>query len=267
MLKNIFSTWLVLSAFAVMPQDTKGKTLNLYSNELGGNRSVFIHFPIDYEENLEYDTLYIFDGKESGFNVRDYLINKGEHDLAKQYIVVSIENKDRGHDFSPPYEVFGRDKKVQGNAHKFLSFLEKELIPEVDSNYKTSNNRLIVGHSWSAAFTSYVLSVKPMLFTNYIIISPTIIYRSTVEESTKQIIEDFNKNILFKKQSPESIYITVGATEPPKYSAPFYKLTEYFDTNLPKQIRYKNMVLEGTGHFESLEKSLVKGIKFTLARP
>ncbi len=59
-----------------------------------------------------------------------------------------------------------------GGADTFLLVLEQEIIPFIDSLFRTNNSRTIAGHSLGGLFATYVLLEKPRLFSNYIIASP-----------------------------------------------------------------------------------------------
>ena len=53
---------------------------------------------------------------------------------------------------------------------QFLNFIEKQLIPDVESKYRINPyNRTLYGWSLGVQFTSHVLEENPLLFHNYII--------------------------------------------------------------------------------------------------
>lgn len=63
---------------------------------------------------------------------------------------------------------------TSGGGYQFLQVLEQEIVPFVDSSYRTSGNRTIAGHSLGGLFATYVLLEKPHLFSNFIIASPAV---------------------------------------------------------------------------------------------
>ncbi|HEY0245844.1 MAG TPA: alpha/beta hydrolase-fold protein, partial [Mucilaginibacter sp.] len=64
-----------------------------------------------------------------------------------------------------------------GGAAVFLGFIEKELMPMIDSKYKSDPaNRTLYGYSMGGLFGSYVLFTKPALFKNILIGSPALGY-------------------------------------------------------------------------------------------
>jgi predicted alpha/beta superfamily hydrolase len=62
-----------------------------------------------------------------------------------------------------------------GGADDFLDFVKGELIPFIDSNYRTdSNDRALVGFSRGGLFVLYTLFREPGLFTRMVSCSPTM---------------------------------------------------------------------------------------------
>ena len=61
-----------------------------------------------------------------------------------------------------------------GEAEKFSNFLEKELIPFIESNYPVTNFRTLIGHSYGGLFAVYTLINHSSLFANYIAIDPSL---------------------------------------------------------------------------------------------
>lgn len=67
-------------------------------------------------------------------------------------------------------------RKYSGGGPDFLSFIETELIPFMDKNFRTSSERTITGHSYGGLFSLWILLTKPELFTGYIVVSPSLWY-------------------------------------------------------------------------------------------
>ena len=56
----------------------------------------------------------------------------------------------------------------------FISFIEKELEPYIQNNYKVNRIRTIIGQSLGGLLATEILLKKPFLFDNYIIVSPSL---------------------------------------------------------------------------------------------
>ena len=91
-------------------------------------------------------------------------------------IVVGIANIDRRRDFTFPTTI-EKDKKsypTSGSSEKFIAFLEKELQPFIEKKYKTTASKTIIGQSLGGLLAAEILYKKPTLFSQYIIISPSL---------------------------------------------------------------------------------------------
>jgi predicted alpha/beta superfamily hydrolase len=70
-----------------------------------------------------------------------------------EHIVVGIENTDRG-----------RDMALDRGAASFLQFIERELLPFVEANYRTNDLCILSGQSASSVFACYAFLERPELF-------------------------------------------------------------------------------------------------------
>lgn len=96
--------------------------------------------------------------------------------MIPESIVVGIGNVDRKRDFTYPFqnELDLKEFPTSGKSEKFISFLEKELQPFIDSTYKTMEMKTIIGQSLGGLLVTKILFKKPELFNNYIIVSPSL---------------------------------------------------------------------------------------------
>ena len=65
-----------------------------------------------------------------------------------------------------------RDLDPNGGAPKFLSFIEKEVMPFIEKRYRTNNERGIYGYSMGGMFTTYILFNRSDLFQKIYIGAP-----------------------------------------------------------------------------------------------
>ena len=57
-------------------------------------------------------------------------------------------------------------------APAFLTFIEKEVMPFIEKQYRTTDERAIYGHSMGGMFTTFVLFNRPDLFNMVLIGAP-----------------------------------------------------------------------------------------------
>jgi predicted alpha/beta superfamily hydrolase len=88
-------------------------------------------------------------------------------------ITVAIENVDRERDFTVT-KIKTKRPNTMGGGRKFLDFIENELIPYVDKNYRTEPYRILAGHSLGGLLTLNSYMDENSLFNTYISIDPSI---------------------------------------------------------------------------------------------
>lgn len=187
---------------------TIGERLEIYSSVLEENRVLNIYLPHDYSPDSlkNYPVIYLLDGSihEDFIHVAG-LVQFGSYpwvNILPESIVVGIENVDRKRDFTFPTTI-EEDKitfPTTGGSENFIAFIEEELQPFIDSHYKTNAVKTIVGQSLGGLLATEILIKKPNLFTNFIIVSPSLWWDN--ESLLELPFAPFS--------SPKSIYVCVG---------------------------------------------------------
>ena len=82
--------------------------------------------------------------------------------------------------------------------------MQKELQPLIESQYKTTASKTIIGESLGGLLATEILWKQPALFTKYIIISPSLWWDdgSLLQQNPAVLLENFTANT--------SIYIASG---------------------------------------------------------
>jgi predicted alpha/beta superfamily hydrolase len=149
----------------------------IHSQVLGENRPFIVSTPLGYERGqTRYPVIYLLDGFSSFHHTVGtvtHLANQGRMPAA---IVVAIQNTARQRDFSPPTEnpeILAGFPEA-GGAAPFLEFIRTELIPHIESNYRTVDYRILIGHSFGGLFSTYALLASPETFHAYFAISPSL---------------------------------------------------------------------------------------------
>ncbi|PJJ61007.1 hypothetical protein CLV45_2444 [Hymenobacter chitinivorans DSM 11115] len=89
-----------------------------------------------------------------------------ESSLCPPTIVIGIVHADRLSELTT-----GTEKEFPnfvGSGEKFMSFVEKELIPYVDATYPTTTYRTLIGHSVGGLTVVNTLLHNPSLFNSYV---------------------------------------------------------------------------------------------------
>lgn len=91
-------------------------------------------------------------------------------------ILVGVENTERRRDMTGPTEVES-DRKIAprvGGSAVFRAFLRDELLPQISTRYRTTDQRAIVGESLAGLFVLETCSEEPQLFRTCIALSPSV---------------------------------------------------------------------------------------------
>lgn len=111
-------------------------------------------------------------------------------------------------DYTPTKPQFFTGGGMEGGAPAFMRFLREELIPFIDSTYRTvPGDRGYVGHSYGGLFGAYVLTHDPDLFQKYVLGSPSVWWEN--EAGLRWESEYAAKHTELRAR----VYIYVGAFE------------------------------------------------------
>jgi predicted alpha/beta superfamily hydrolase len=138
--------------------------------------------PLNYsvDSSKKYPVIYLLDGsKDEDFIHISGIVQFGSFswiNMIPESIVVGIGNVDRKKDFTYPSqnELDQQEFPTSGKSENFIAFLQKELQPFIDSTYRTTKVKTIIGQSLGGLLTTEILFKKPELFDNYIIVSPSL---------------------------------------------------------------------------------------------
>lgn len=131
-----------------------------------------------------FPVIYLLDGEDHFAYVTSLLrrLSEGFTHVLPEMIVVGIHNTDRLRDLTPTHitrTATYTDSNLfrsTGGGPAFLDFLEKELIPHVDSVYPTIPVRTFVGHSLGGLMVIDAMLRRPALFNAWLSIDPSLWY-------------------------------------------------------------------------------------------
>lgn len=187
-----------------------GVIAEIQSEELAEKRILNIYLPEGYkkEDSTKYPVIYLLDGSaDEDFIHVVGLVQFNSFEWINQVpksIVVGIATVDRRRDYTFPTTILEDKQKypTAGHSDKFISFIEKELQPYIESNYHTNSDKTIIGQSLGGLFATEILSTKPSLFNKYIIISPSLWWNNGSLLNSNLMSAHFNQQT--------DIYIGVG---------------------------------------------------------
>ncbi len=141
---------------------------SLESQILGESRSIIIRLPDDYyNTDKSYPVIYRLDGDLDLFTETVGVIHRLAYmeELIPDMIVVMIGNTNRNRDMMPTNTYFFQSEP---GAENFKDFIENELVPHINSGYRTTDTKLLCGQSLSSIFTMYCFLTSPDSFDSFI---------------------------------------------------------------------------------------------------
>lgn len=147
----------------------------------------------------------------------------------------------------------GRDL---GNARDtFKQYIKDEVIPFVNNNYRTSQNKTIFGHSMAGAFVLNYLATEPSLFDNYIAESPV------VQIFNSELLAKFHTLFQDNKTLNKSLYFTLTdvSQEGQNATDALNKLVAILEKEAPKTLRWKYDFIENQIHMTTPYLTMYKG--------
>jgi len=235
-------------------------THTIASKILKEDRKVLISLPVGYEKTTsKYPVLVLTDGMQNikhAIGSIELLTRTGS---IPPIIVVGIQSVNRTKDFSP---TVSENSPGSGNGPKYLEFIEKEVLPFVDSNYRTHPFRVLEGHSLGGIFTAYALMEKPELFDAHIILSPSFWWNKE---------EFINKSGTFFKANQhleKAMYFSIGEDESSSKWGMRKELSNFVDSlkaNKPKNLRFKHTEFKNEGHMSSPLLGTYFGLKWVFS--
>ena len=241
------------------------KTYQLKSTILNEQRNYSVYLPLSYSENPNqvYPVIYLLDGDPTHLKavagLVEALSTERLEEQIQEAIIVAIPNSKnaiRERDFTPTNVDWTFNGKLLekfeniGNAANYSAFFEKELIPLINKNYRTSTKRVLIGESFGGLFASYVLLTNHALFTDYLIIDATYLWDNNYLNryfDEKQLINKLLKgNVYFTFANNGKAFGEIGKTNYRWGLAFAEKLKAHSSDNLIINQRYFEDETHGT---------------------
>ena len=169
---------------------------------------VSVNVPASYKTDTSktYPVIYLLDGELNqsmliGMLERLYLSNG-----AFEHIIVSIDAADRLYDFAP---TVNRDPRGPvgsgGGGDKFLDYLEDELMPRINKEYRTAKFNTIMGHSLGGLLVMHSFHSRPTLFQAHLAFSPAVWW------AARETATAAKSYVLSKAASETYLYMNIGS--------------------------------------------------------
>lgn len=185
---------------------------SVHSKILNETRKLWVHVPARDTTfaQQKYPVVYLLDGDAifpSFTGLIQQLSRAGNlpgNSLCPDMIVVGIPNTDRMRDLT----IKGNPAVKNSAGENFTSFIEKELMPHIDSIYPTTPYKTLIGHSLGGLMVINTLVNHPDMFNDYIAIDPTMEWdRGILLNQAREVLKQ-------KNYSGKHLFIGIANTMP-----------------------------------------------------
>ena len=286
MRKNLFFILSVFLTFSAQAQnDNKiviGKIDSVYSKILGEQRKIWVYTPdmTSGNANQHWPVLYLLDGDGHFASVVGMIQQMSQvngNNVYPEMIVVAIPNTDRTRDLTPthvasdPPMMDSNFSKNSGGGENFVAFIEKELMPHVDSVYQTAPYRVLIGHSFGGLTVMSVLTNHTKLFNAYIAIDPSMWYdrqrflAATETKLTEQNYAGTRLYVSIANTMPEGMTLAKmkkDTSSETRHIRSIFELDKFLKAHPQNGLKYASMYYENDNHGSVPFASEYDGLRF-----
>jgi len=225
---------------------TVGELFTLPSKVLEQERSFQVYLPASYHQSKhKYPVLYVLDGQKFFTNAVAIQQSLKSPNTLPEMIVVGIVNKR-----------LIRRTLLDGEEKKFQQYLSDEVLPFIDSQYRTSQERILFGWELGAYFATSYFFDEQQLFSGAIVTNGGHV--SDNKRVADEKLRKFNKlnktknKYLYITNSIQDIYTIEGSEE----------LSKQLNTQNNLNLNWKYQKFNDEDHNSLSYVSMYQGLKY-----
>lgn len=142
-----------------------------------------------------------------------------------------------------------------GGAANFMRFFGEELIPHIDSTFRTHDYRMLVGHSFGGLFAVHALVHDPDLFDAYIAISPSL------QWDEQMLVSQADAFFRDTDALAKTLYMTTG-NEGMGLTGGVLKLAGVLTEHTPAGFEWDSRIMSEETHNTVVHRSTRQGLEF-----
>lgn len=258
---SFFTPGLQAQSVQTQPAAISFGTRDVISSKiLNEQRNILVFVPSSASSQIyskqRYPVVYLLDGDAVHFSSVVGLTRRlSSVDACPEMIVVAILNTDRMRDFTPTHMNFyscfdivdSISVKNSGGGENFVSFLEKELIPHIDSLYPTTPYRMLIGHSAGGLAVMNILIHHTNLFKAYVAIDPAMSWdnQKLLKETKEALVKNSYSGIsLFlgiantMKEGMDTTKVKKDKTIGTEYIRSIFELRDFLNNNKQNRLNF-----------------------------
>jgi len=149
-----------------------GEQIAFYSDNLKEQRDFFVRLPKGYQETKRnYPVIYLLDANNETLT---YMKNLYFHSVTQIDRLMQQGDIPESIIVGLPFKSNQWFSNVSSNSEPFRNYLTQELSSYINNNYRTANNNILIGQSYSALFVINSLPKSNNTFKSYVAIEPIL---------------------------------------------------------------------------------------------
>jgi uncharacterized protein len=212
-----------------------GETFTIQSRILNETRRINVYAARGYAATPEtpLPVLYMPDGgmAEDFLHVAGLLQVSVGNGTMRPFLLVGIENTERRRDMTGP-TIVEEDRKIAprvGGSESFRKFIRDELMPQVKSRYRTTDETAIVGESLAGLFVVETFLLEPEMFDTYIAFDPSLWWNA------QALVNGADERLRARPVSGKTLYLATSGDAGPEAAQ---RLAEVLSGNAPVGVRW-----------------------------
>ncbi|MEL6803136.1 MAG: alpha/beta hydrolase-fold protein [Bacteroidota bacterium] len=240
-----------------------GQSYTLTSAVLEEDRQLMVALPDSYEEQGErdYPVLYLLDAETNFHHTSACVDFLARNRRIPEMIIVGLVNSEgnRTRDLTPSTEG-PNPRPTAGGADNTYLFMEEELFPWVDDQFRTLDYKTLIGHSFGGLFVIHGLIHHDDLFDSYVAISPSLWWdnQAMVKTEAEEFLTgaDYLSGHLYMTMADEGGQMAGGG----------WKLAALLEENAGPNFLWDYQVMEEENHGTIPYRSTRQGLEFIFAQ-
>lgn len=232
---------------------------------------LYIGLPQNYHTRTQqYPVVYLLDADYSFALAKNICDHIAERNQLPELLLVAIAydgppnyRLHRTRDYTPTKVLAGgygpAYQQYSGGGEKFREFLREELLPFIARNYRVTNERTFVGHSYGGLFGAWLAFTEPKLFSHYILVSPSLWY-------DEHLLFRVEKEFAARQDTlPLKLHLSVGAREinaERNMVADLQKFAAQIEGRNYKGLKLRWYIFEDETHNSVFPFGFTKGMRF-----
>ena len=221
-----------------------------HSVNAGDDYTIYVHVPPGYDTTkTTYPVLYLTDGDWDTNNAKESFTMLGGDYITREAVIVGI-----GYGARPNQR--DRDLDPAKGSANFLAFIEKEVIPFIESKYRVTGDRTLLGYSRGGEFAAYTLFDRPGLFN-------TVCIEATANGD--KLVAYAQKYFADHKDLKARVFLCVGSYEHETVDADA-QFKDYLLKQNCKDLEVETAMVADAAHGAAKLRAIQDGVAFSFCK-